>query len=518
MRIGILELMSAGATRRWDHIAYSYLITKQYASIMPQAVSVWCRSLGHQVFYATYFGNQYPEKLLPNDLDVVFISTYTQASALAYALAKLYRKKNTLTVIGGPHAKQFPEDCLRFFDIVVGDCDKALITEILKDKPRGQILTSGRILQSIPGVEERIPEIRASTFLRGKPFSFTSIPLITSIGCPNSCDFCIDWNNPYVLLPLDQLEADMRYIFQHFPRVIIGLHDPNFAVKFEQVFNVLEKIPNRSRNRYVMETSLSTLRGSRLERLKNMGDFYIIPGVECWTAYSNKVGAGSVAVPREKLNKVIAQFNIIRPYVTGIQANFIFGLDVDAGDEPIELSKEFASRVPFVMPNFNIPVPFGNTPLFEKYLGEDRLLTSMPFSFYYMPYLVFMLKNYSAVTFYEKLIEIISYVFSVNMLLKRLKNDPSPVPAGYSLLKTLSNRPMIGRLREILYCLKTDPQFRAFHEHETDVLPEFYHRQYEHLLGPYATLMSREERKPILVSQRKNDVSSRPEVAGIINR
>ncbi|MBE9570332.1 MAG: radical SAM protein [Proteobacteria bacterium] len=518
MRIGILELMSAGAARRWDHMAYSYLVTKQYASIMPQAVSVWCRSLGHQVFYATYFGNQYPEKLLPNDLDVVFISTYTQASALAYALAKLYRKKNTLTVIGGPHAKQFPEDCLRFFDIVVGDCDKALITEILKDKPRGQILTSGRILQSVPGVEERIPEIRASTFLRGKPFAFTSIPLITSIGCPNSCDFCIDWNNPYVLLPLDQLEADMRYIFQHFPRVIIGLHDPNFAVKFEQVFDVLEKIPNRRRYRYVMEPSLSTLRGSRLERLKNIGNFYIIPGIECWTAYSNKVGAGSVTVPREKLNKVIEQLNIIRPYVTGIQANFIFGLDVDAGDEPIELAKEFASRVPFVMPNFNIPVPFGNTPLFEKYLGEDRLLTSMPFTFYYMPYLVFMLKNYSAATFYEKLIEIISYISSVNMRLKRLKNAPSPLSAGYNLAKALSNRPMIGRLRQILNLLKIDPQFRAFHEHETDVLPEYYHRQYEHLLGPYGTLMSHEERKPILDRQRKHDVSPGPEVAGIINR
>ena len=238
-----------------------------------------------------------------------------------------------------------------------------MLLEILRDKPRNQFLTSGRTLKNIPGVEERMPEIRSSTFLKGKPFPFTSVPMITSVGCPNSCDFCIDWNNPYVLLPLDQLEADMRYVFQHFPRVMVGLHDPNFAVKFEQVFNVLEKIPNRKRISYTMESSLAVLHGTRLERLKSMGNFYIIPGVESWTAYSNKVGAGSATAPREKLNKVIEQFNTIRPYVTGIQANFIFGLDVDTGDEPIELTKEFASRVPFVMPNFNIPVPFGNTPL-----------------------------------------------------------------------------------------------------------------------------------------------------------
>jgi len=505
MRIGILDLLSAGATRRWDHAAYNYLVIKQYASIMPQAISVWCRNLGHEVFYTTYFGNKDPKHLLPNDLDVVFISTYTQASALAYALAKLYRHEKTLTVIGGPHAKQFPEDCLRFFDIVVGDCDKTLITEILRDRPRDEIITSGRTLNSIPGVEERMAEIRASTFLRGKPFPFTSIPLLTSIGCPISCDFCIDWNNPYVLLPLDQLEADMRYIFRHLSRVMVGLHDPNFAVKFEQVFDVLEKIPNRRRISYTMETSLSILRGSRLERLKNMGNFYIVPGIESWTAYSNKVGAGSTTDPREKLDKVIEHFNIIRPYVSGIQANFLFGLDVDTGDEPIQLTKEFASRVPFVMPNFNIPVPFGNTPLYEKYLSEGRLLTAMPFTFYYMPYLVYTLKNYSPVTFYEKLINIFSYISSGSMLVKRLKNSPAPLPAGYNLVKTLGNRQMIGRFRNILNLLNTNKQFRAFHENETNVLPEFYHYQYERLLGPYASLMSHEERKPIFVTE-KNDV------------
>jgi radical SAM superfamily enzyme YgiQ (UPF0313 family) len=435
---------------------------------------------------------------------VVFISTYTQASALAYALAKLYRKEKTLTVIGGPHAKQFPEDCLRFFDIVVGECDKTLITEILNDKPRGQILTSGRVLTSIPGVEERMPEIRNSTFLRGKAFPFTSVPMITSIGCPNSCDFCIDWNNPYTLLPLDQLEADMSYIFKHFPRVMIGLHDPNFAVKFEQVFDVLEKIPDRSHNSYTMESSLSVLKGSRLERLKNLGKFYIIPGVESWMAYANKVGAGSAISPQNKLNKVVEQFKTIRPYVTGIQANFMFGLDVDKGEEPIELTKEFASRVPFVMPNFNIPVPFGNTPLYDKYLTEDRLLTSMPFTFYYMPYLVFRLKNYSAAAFYEKLIGIISYVSSGNMLIQRLKSAPSPFPAGYNLVKTLGNRQMINRLSKILEMLNTDSRFRAFHEHQTNILPEFYHRQYEELLGPYASLMSREERKPHLPRSLQN--------------
>ncbi|HEX9896033.1 MAG TPA: radical SAM protein [Dehalococcoidales bacterium] len=515
MRIGILELLSAGASRGWNQKAYNYLVTRQYASIMPQAISVWCRNLTREVFYATYFGNGDPKSLLPNDLDIVFISTYTQASALAYALAKLYRQEKTLTVIGGPHAKQFPDDCQRFFDVVVGDCDKTLITEILKDKPQGEFVTSGHSIVDIPGVQERMPEIRASTFIKNKTFPFTSFSLLTSTGCPNSCDFCIDWNNPYTLLSLDQLEADMRYIFRHFSRVMIGFHDPNFALKFESVFDVLEKIPGRKRNLYIVETSLSVLRPSRLERMKNMGDFYIVPGVESWTAYSNKVGASSSVSPRQKLEKLIEQFNTIHHHVTGIQANFMFGLDVDIGNEPVALTEEFADRVPFVMPNFNIPVPFGNTPLFEKYLSENRILTTMPFSFYYMPYLVYTLRNYDPVSFYTKLIDMYSHIFSRARFIKGLGDLAQPMRSGYNLFKTLGNRQMIGRFKDILDLLVTDKQFRAFHEHQTDVLPEFYHYHYERGLGPYATLMSREDRKPLLVAAGKNRTGASTKLATI---
>ncbi len=60
--------------------------------------------LGHETFYATYYGSGEPHRLLPGDLDVVFIASYTQASPIAYALGRLYGKAGTRTVIGGPHA------------------------------------------------------------------------------------------------------------------------------------------------------------------------------------------------------------------------------------------------------------------------------------------------------------------------------------------------------------------------------------------------------------------------------
>jgi radical SAM superfamily enzyme YgiQ (UPF0313 family) len=193
----------------------------------------------------------------------------------------------------------------------------------------------------------------------------------------------------------------------------------------------------------------------------------------------------------------VEHFHLLHEYVPGTQANFMFGLDEDVGDDPVELTKEFMTRAPFAWPTVNIPTPFGGTPLYQQYLDEGRVMTSMPFAFYYAPYLVTTVKNYSPVTYYEKLIEMFSHMTSERMLLKRLRTTSGRVRFTY-LLRTLSERRMLKALQRIAELMRTDRQFRAFHEGESQALPEFYHHQYERSLGPYATLLSREDRRPLL--------------------
>jgi hypothetical protein len=45
--------------------------------------------------------------------------------------------------------------------------------------------------------------------------------------------------------------------------------------------------------------------------------------------------------------------------------------------------------------------------------------------------------------------------------------------------------------------LVTDRQFRAFHEGETTVLPEFYRKELSDRLGRYADLLSLDEITPV---------------------
>lgn len=501
-RVGIIDLLEDSPFKGPVAMIYATFFRKQFVSITPQAVSVWCRQLGHEVQYATYYGQQDPRSLLPDNLDVVFIATHTPVSALAYALAKVFRREKTLTVIGGPHAKSFPRDCLRFFDLVVQECDKTLIDDILQgrfDPP--SIITSGRPFLEFPSVEERRREIETAAFFRGRPVFTSIIPLLASIGCPYHCDFCTDWNNPYFALPQDQLGTDLRFISENWPQAKILYHDPNFAVRFDEVMDTIETVPEGRRNGYLMESSLSILKPFRLKRLRDTNCQYVAPGVESWTEYSNKAGVGSKQ-GREKLEQVVDHFNLLGQYVSGMQANFLFGTDLDKGSEPIELTKEFIRRLPLVWPSINIPAPFGGTPLTDSYMAEGRVLKEMPFAFYYVPYLSILVKNYHPVEYYDHLIDLHRVLAGNSMLARRLTTKSGLGLRFIHTLRTLGIRKDLTKLREVRGMLATDKQFLAFHECRSETVPEYYFHKIKKRLGPYAELLSRADFRPVLDGER----------------
>jgi hypothetical protein len=498
MRIGILELLTDAPALGWLEGLYAGYFRRQFVSIMPQVVSVWCRQLGHNVHYATYYGQDDPLRLLPTELDLVFVSTYTQASALAYALARIFRRRRVRTVIGGPHAKAFPSDCARFFDVVVKDCDKTLIADILGNRvPSSAVVSSGRPLTELPSVAERMPEISASVFRRGRPMLTSMVPILSSLGCPYSCDFCIDWNSNYVPLSRERLRADLEYLAAHYPQALIAFHDPNFAIRFGETMDTIESIAGDDGNRYLMESSLSVLKRSRLHRLKSTRCIYIAPGIESWAAYSNKAGVGAKR-GATKLDEIVAHFEAIHQYVPGLQANFLFGSDEDCGKEPVELTKDFIRRAPFVFPTINIPTPFGGTPLYDRYLAEGRVLRSMPFALYYNPYLVITLRHYEPVDYYGHLIDIYATATSPSAVARRAKVRSPGTLRFIHELRAFALRREMREFMRLKRHLETDRPFREFHEGRSTDLPAQYRHLLRQRLGPYAELLTERDLLPQL--------------------
>lgn len=497
MRVGVLDILALPA-RDPAQVARGLIMAKQGASITPQAIALWCREAGHHTAYATYYGLGDPARLLPPDLDVLFVSSYTWTSSLAYALANLYRRRGIRTVLGGPHAKAFPTDALRFFDLVVKECDANLIADILAGRhDPGTVISAGKPFSEVPSVEARLPEIRQASFLGGRyPIpSATVVPLLASTGCPYACGFCIDWNNPYRSLPADRLLADLRFLAARLPGVVAGFHDPNFAVRFDEVLDVFESIPAPRRTPYIMESSLINLRGERITRLGATRCVAIVIGIESWSAYSNKAGVGRRRA-MEKVEAVAEHARQLHAHVPYIQGGFILGLDTDAGDEPFALTREFMARAPFVYLSLNLPIPIGGTPIYDDLLREGRLLTSMPFTFY-GSHLVSRPAHYDAVSYYEKLSELVAHQSSLSQLRLRLASARHPVAKAVHLTYAAADRRWAASCRGVLRLLRADRALQRFHDGGSTELPEVYHRLYERRLGRYAELMSRRDRIPI---------------------
>jgi hypothetical protein len=258
-----------------------------------------------------------------------------------------------------------------------------------------------------------------------------------------------------------------------------------------------------------MESSLSILKPARIKRLGETNCAFVAPGIESWDSYSNKTGAGS-KTGEQKVESVAEQLRQLYEYVPNLQANMIFGLDTDGGEAPVELTKRFMEKTPFVWLTLNIPMPFGGTPLFEEQHKAGRILEEMPFGFYYAPYTVTTIKNYDPKSYYRRLIEMFEYCSSGAMLRRRLKMRSTATGYLIDIARTLSVRAELREYRRILRELETDDDLCRFHEGKRAPLPAFYRAEYDRQLGCYARLLDDEERRPVLEQEPPAAVAMHP--------
>ena len=252
-RLTVLDLATKAPTRT----LYARMMNPMFASIMPQAIAAWCEELGHDVTYVCYTGFEDLDALLAQDTDAVFISAFSRSAQTAYAIANLYRKRGAVTILGGPHARAYPEDAIKYFDYVLGFTDRETVDDVLRElAPQlrsGQWLSAARQPSSLPSVASRWKFIAATC---AKSPLFKIIPMIGSMGCPYTCGFCIDSVVDYQPLAFDQLREDLRFMLTKQARPLVGWHDPNFGVRFDDYMDVIESSAPAGRIMHIAESSL----------------------------------------------------------------------------------------------------------------------------------------------------------------------------------------------------------------------------------------------------------------------
>lgn len=483
LRVTILDLVTKGPTKS----LYTRVMNPNLASIMPQVVGVWCEELGHQVRFVCYTGREDLHQELLNETDLVFIGAFTRSALTAYALSQLFRSRGAVTVLGGPHARSYPQDAAQYFDYVVGFTDKPLIHAILADcaphRPLGIQLAAARQPTELPGVKARWKFIEPT--LAKAPTAFKLVPMLGSMGCPYTCGFCVDANVDYQPLSFEQIREDLQFLRTKMRRPIVGWHDPNFGVRFEEYMQAIETaIPPNSID-FIAESTLSLLSEPHLKRLRANGFKGMLPGIESWYALGDKSRTGR-QTGEDKVQQVAEHINLILRYIPYVQVNFVLGMDADQGPEPFELTKQFMDRAPGAFPAFNLLTAFGQAAPYNRDLQRDGRVLPVPFHFLDNLHAMNVRpKHYAWPEFYDHVVDLSRHAYSWPMIATRLRLNRGWIPKWFNVIRAVSSG--FGQIKHhmaIRRVLETDGSVRRFLEGDTAELPAFYANKIRSKLGP----------------------------------
>lgn len=482
LRVGILDIVSRGPTRA----LYARVMNANLASIMPQVLGVWCRQEGHDVTLVCYTGFEDLLSELPAGIDIVFIAAFTEAAHTAYALSNLFRSRGAITVLGGSHSRCYPEDAARHFDYVCGFTDQDALRDILRDcsqhRPVGIQIAAKAQPHALPGVRERWPFIEAT--LKKAPL-LKMVPMLSSLGCPYTCGFCIDAVVPYRPMDGDGIRDDLRFLRTKFKQPMVAWHDPNFGVKFDAIMDLIEEAAPPGSIDFLAESSLALLSEPHLKRLKKNRFRAVLPGVESWYEMGGKSKTGGTQ-GIEKVRQVSEHVNQILRYIPYVQTNFVFGLDCDEGAEPFELTKRFLDMTPGAFPAYSLLTAFGRAAAVNLDYQRDGRVVPFPFHFLNNNQAMNVRpRNYSWQRFYDHVIDLSRYSFSGAAIFKRLLATQGVTSRWMNVVRAISSEGW-GRCRyheNVRRRLDTDAEMLPFFEQQTTTLPKFYADQVHQDLG-----------------------------------
>lgn len=312
------------------------------------------------------------ERDVPDDLDLVAISTFTAQVEQAYALGQRLRARGTLVVIGGLHATALPHEAVEHgLSAAVGE-GEMVWPDILRDAERGRLqpVYDGRARGEFDLAAAPLPRFDLLDIDR-----YNRLTVQTSRGCPWQCSFCassILLTPRYKQKPIDNVLAEIDAIRTIWPRPFIEFADDNAFVNRHYWRRLLPALAERQ-VKWFAETDLSVWEdGPMLEQMRRAGCAEVLIGLESPTV------AGLDGVERRR-NWKLKRWPIYREAVRRIQSHgirvnacFVVGLDghtTDVFDDVYEFARDVA---PFDV-QITYPTPFPGTPMYASLKQAGRL-------------------------------------------------------------------------------------------------------------------------------------------------
>jgi radical SAM superfamily enzyme YgiQ (UPF0313 family) len=313
------------------------------------------------------------ETSLPDDYDLVAISSFSAQIFEAYDLADWYQKKNIPVVMGGLHVSSVPEEAKQHCSSVVIGEGEPLWPQILSDFETGCL--KPYYVQSPKGNFD-LREAPVPRFDLLNPDKYNRITVQTSRGCPWQCDFCassILLTPKYKLKPAPKVIEEIRAIKSTWARPFIEFADDNSFANHSHSKKLLRMVA-KEKIRWFTETDISVAKDDELLGLmRDSGCKQVLIGLES----PRKDGLDRIDVQsnwklkrHEKYKEAIAK---IQSYGITVNGCFVLGLDGDSSEVFEEVYK-FVKDSGLYEVQITIMTAFPGTPLYRRLKQEQRLI------------------------------------------------------------------------------------------------------------------------------------------------
>ena len=296
---------------------------------------------------------------------VVGITVHLTFAERAYALARWYRDRGALIVLGGLHALSCPEEIAPHADAIVMGEGVHVWPEILRDAEAGTLRPVYRGSYRHPYRED--PPPRRDLIPRRDFLTTTS--LIATRGCHNRCGFCYLATEglamPYQVRDVEQVVEEFRAGGQPFGVFI----DNNLGSRPEYLRELCRALRPLDVIWSAAVTVDVTDDPSLVREMALAGCTGVFVGFES-LADANLADAHKKTPSPADYARRVAVF-----HDHGIQVNgsFVLGFDHDRKDV-FERTVSWIEDVRLECATFHILTPYPGTPLFRRMESESRLL------------------------------------------------------------------------------------------------------------------------------------------------
>lgn len=302
------------------------------------------------------------------ECDIVGLGSMGYSVVRALDIAKEFKKRNRIVILGGYAAPYIPAHMLENIDSVVIGPGEISFPELLKDYQ-----TTGRVKKVYNNPIDHINGLPVPRYdLLPKNRINSMLPVQSSRGCPFKCDFCStagEYKGKYMMRPVEEVIGDIKKIMSlGYKRFY--LLDDNMGGNLKHLKELTQRI-GQLKLSWSGQCTMNLARDEQmLHMLFDSGCSILSMGVE-------SISQKSLDNLNKKWLKTEKTPGLIKKYRNKgfvVFASFIIGTDSDT-EESLKKTVEYIISNKLAIPILNILTPLPGTDLYKQLISENRLIS-----------------------------------------------------------------------------------------------------------------------------------------------